>query len=108
MRALTADQVAAEFGRPKEWLYDNWRKLVRDKKMPRPLHDAGTLSWSAAQFYAWLDRDLPKDQKAAVAALRAVYTAATAAHAGHDPRADDEAAEIERWKEGLDRRYGGH
>lgn len=108
MKALTADQVAAELGRPKEWLYDNWRKLVRDKKMPKPLHDGGVLSWSAAQFYAWLDRDLPKDQKTAVAALRAVHQAATLAYAGHDPRADNEQAEIEAWKAGLDRRFGGH
>lgn len=108
MRALTADQVAAELGRSKEWLYDNHKRLTRDKKMPRPIVDGGTLTWSAAHFYAWLDRDLPKDQKAAVAALRAVYDAAMKAFVTHDPRADDEAAEVERWKRGLDRAFGGH
>lgn len=108
MKALTADQVAGELGRSKEWLYDNHKRLTRDKKMPRPIVEGGTLSWNHAQFYAWLDRDLPKDQKAAAAALRAVYAAATKAYGGHDQAADDEAAEIERWKEGLDRRFGGH
>ncbi len=108
MKALTADQVAAELGRSKEWLYDNHKRLTRDKKMPRPIVDGGTLAWNAAQFYAWLDRDLPKDQKAMAAALRAVHAAAIAAYGGHNPRAGDEDAEIERWKAGLDRRYGGH
>lgn len=108
MKALSAEQIASELGRSLEWLYDNHKRLARDKKMPRPIFADGTLRWNAAQFYAWLDRDLPKDQKAAVAALRAVHQAAMEAYGGHDPRAGDEDAEAERWKDLLDARFGGH
>jgi predicted DNA-binding transcriptional regulator AlpA len=101
MRPLTADQVAAEFGRSKDWLYDNHARLAREQKMPKPLHDGGELAWDPAQFYAWKDRGLPKELRAAAAAYRAAF----AAYAGHDAKADDEETEIARWKHGLDTRY---
>lgn len=103
MRALTAEQVAAELGRSKEWLYDNWKQMVRKQKMPKPTIDnGGGLAWSAAQFYAWLDRDLSKEMKAAAAAFRAAFEA----YSRHNIAGDNEAAEIDRWKAMLDQRFG--
>lgn len=96
MRALTADQVAAELGRSKEWLYDNWERECREKKMPRPLHEGGTLVWSAAQFYAWLDRDLAKELKPMAAAIRAAVVAAS-----QSP--EDDELELEHWRQRLKR-----
>lgn len=106
MRTLTAAQVAAELGRSKEWLYDNHARLAREKKMPPPVSEGGTLAWSAAQFYAWLDRTLPKELRQAAAAFRAAYAAAESAYAGHRPPAGSDA-DIERWKDQLDRRFAG-
>ncbi len=76
-RALTAADVAAELGRSTGWLYENWRDLAADHDMPRPLHD-GTppLAWSAAQFYAWQDKELPANIKHLAAAIRAAEDAA--------------------------------
>jgi predicted DNA-binding transcriptional regulator AlpA len=99
--ALSAEDVAEELNRSVSWLYVNWRGLVSDHQMPPPLlNGQSPLSWSRAQIYAWLDRDLPKDMKQAAAAYRAA--AAAAANIRHTPRsalqdAEDQAA--------LDRRY---
>lgn len=99
--ALSADDLAEELNRSVSWLYENWRELVSTEKMPAPLlNGRAPLSWSRAQIYAWLDRDLPKDIKLAAAAYRAA--AAAAANTRHTPRsvlqdAEDQAA--------LDQRY---
>lgn len=77
-RALNAAQVAAELGRSAAWLHDNWRRLVDEKKLPRPIMDAGGITWNAAQLYATLDRNLPAGQRAAAAAYRAAVAAALA------------------------------
>jgi predicted DNA-binding transcriptional regulator AlpA len=74
-RSLTALQVAAELGRSRDWLYEHWRDLVAREKMPPPVGEAGCLAWNAAQFYAWLDRDLTLAQRAACAAYRAAMDA---------------------------------
>ena len=74
-RSLTALQVAAELGRSRDWLYENWRGLVAREKMPMPVGESGCLAWNAAQFYAWLDRDLTVAQRAACAAYRAAMDA---------------------------------
>lgn len=74
-RSLTATQVAAELGRSRDWLYDHWRNLVAHEKMPPPVGEAGCLAWNSGQFYAWLDRDLAPQQRAAAAAYRAAMDA---------------------------------
>lgn len=74
-RSLTATQVAAEFGRSRDWLYAHWQRLVASEKMPPPVQEDGCLAWNAAQFYAWLDRDLTPPQRAACAAYRAAMDA---------------------------------
>lgn len=42
-RALTAAQVAAEFGRSADWLYAHWQEMVDAKKLPAPLSTSGGL-----------------------------------------------------------------
>lgn len=101
MRALTCDDVADELGRTTSWLYKNWADLVANG-MPAPLHKDGGLAWSAAQFYAWLDSDLPPDLRLATAAIRAAIEAAKST-----PRAPTDDAAIERWKERIDNRFAG-
>lgn len=75
-RALTVTELAAELGRSKEWLYEHWQHLCEKKGMPRPLIEGGSLSWSAPQIYAWMDRPLTKEQRACTAAYRAAFEAA--------------------------------
>lgn len=99
-RALNAEQVAAEFGRSKHWLYENWKALVAAKKLPPPIEEAGHLVWDAAQVYAFRDKDLPPRLAALAAAHRACMEAAPAAIAGH---ADDSAIATQRAS--LDRRF---
>jgi hypothetical protein len=99
---LTAAEVAAEFGRKPDWLHDNWRRLVAGKKLPPPLHQSGGLAWSAAQVYAYLDRGLSNEMRAAAAAYRAAAHAYAAASSTDAP-----PAEVERWKQHLAQRFGG-
>jgi predicted DNA-binding transcriptional regulator AlpA len=50
MKPLNAKQVAEELGHEREWLYVNWRRLVTEKDMPRPINGGGKgveLCWSA-------------------------------------------------------------
>lgn len=76
MRALSLDEVAAELGRSPAWLRAHWERLCLGQKLPRPIHEMGTLVWSAPGFYAWLDRGLSKEQRAVAAAYRAAFDAA--------------------------------
>lgn len=78
-RALTAADVGREFGRGADWVYDNWRRLVAEKKLPAPIVEAGGLVWSAAHVYAVLDRGLTAAQRANAAAYRAALEAALTA-----------------------------
>lgn len=84
LHALNAAQVAAQFGRSADWLYDNWRDLVAAKRLPAPISETGGLAWNAAQVYAVLDRGLTREQRALAAAYRAALTAATASRATLD------------------------
>jgi hypothetical protein len=98
---LTAEEAAEELGRSVSWLYANWDGLVTRLGMPMPLLSAKPpLTWSRAQFYAWLDKDLPKDMKLAAQAYRAA--AAAAAGVRHVPAATLRDAED---RAALDRRY---
>lgn len=106
MRHLTISEVAAELGRSTDWLYDHWRGLVREKKLPPPVmgHDGGALAWSAAQVYATLDKDLPAHLKAAAAAYRAAASAYVLTHADPDAGravADDRARLDRRFSKGV-------
>lgn len=101
-RALDAEEVASEFGRSRAWMYENWRRLVADGALPPPVIEAGHLVWSAAQVYAYLDKELPPKLRGLVAAHRAALEAAAAAPA---ERVAGEA--IARGREKLDRRFGG-
>lgn len=76
-RAMSAEEVAAELGYSKSWVYENWKRLVAEGKLPPPLHEAGHLVWSKAQVWAYLDRSLPKDMRALTAAHRAALEAAS-------------------------------
>lgn len=82
LRHLTAAELAAELGRSVDWLYDNWGRLVAEKRLPPPVSgaDGGALAWSAAQVYAMLDRDLPPRIQAAAAAYRAAAAAYVTTH----------------------------
>lgn len=77
---LTADEMAAELGRSTSWIYDNWRKLCGQHRMPMPIQESVPLVWSRAQVYAWLDRNLPAKDKVTAAAYRAAFDAALATH----------------------------
>jgi predicted DNA-binding transcriptional regulator AlpA len=99
-RALTAEEVAAELGRSKAWIYEHWRRLVAEGRIPPPISEAGHLVWSAAQLYAYLDRDLPAKLRPLVAAHRAALDAAAAA-----PRERIAGDAIEAARAGLDRRF---
>lgn len=77
-RALTSAEVAAELGRSHSWFLNHWRSLVRDKGLPPPLLEGHAPTWSPAQFYAWLDRGLTKQQRAAAAAYRAAFEVVSA------------------------------
>lgn len=91
LRALDATQVAAELGKSRSWLYDNWRQLVAAKRLPPPVSEAGGLCWNAAQVYAVLDRGLTAEQRAGAAAFRAALAAALASRS--DIANDDAVAE---------------
>lgn len=99
MPALTVPDVARELGRAPGWLYDNWQRLVSEKKIPPPIIEAGGLTWSAAQLYAYLDKPLTPAQRAIAAAYRAAHDAAAAA-----PRNLDEQDEIEASRARLDQK----
>ena len=75
-RALSAADVGREFGRTAEWVHKNWRELVASKKIPAPIIESGHVTWSAAQFYAFIDRKLTAAQRAAAAAYRIAENAA--------------------------------
>ncbi|WP_414462926.1 hypothetical protein [Hyphomicrobium sp. DY-1] len=75
-RSLTAADVGREFGRTAEWVHANWRELVKEKKIPAPILESGHVTWSAAQFYAILDRKLTAQQRAVAAAFRIAQDAA--------------------------------
>lgn len=103
LRHLNAAEVAAEFGRSRDWLHRHWRELVRAKKLPPPVSggaDARDLAWSAAQVYAVLDKDLPPPLKAAAAAYRAAASAYIATHTDPDAGRDEANARAR-----LDRRF---
>ena len=98
---LSADELAEELGRSVAWLYGKWDVLVSQHGLPMPLLAAKPpLTWSRAQVYAWLDKDLPKDMRLAAQAYRAA--AAAAANARHVPAA---ALRDELDRTDLDRRY---
>lgn len=93
---LSAAEVAEELGRSTGWLYEHWRTLAKQQRFPHPLLGGATpLTWSRAQVYAWLDRDLSRDQRIAAAAIRAAEAAAAGVrHVTRDETqvADDRAA----------------
>lgn len=106
--SISRSQAAAELGVSDDWLRRNWERLVLNEGMPAPIaggrhnQDTQRQMWKAAQFYAWLDRNLPEEQRVAAASFRA------AAHAflvtqtrGIDP--DD--VDIARIR--LDKRFEG-
>lgn len=101
MRALTAAQAARELGRSTHWLHENWRKLEADGKIPPPVLEGGALVWNAAQFYAYLDRDLPAAIRKQAAAFRAAYAAAL------DAPALDLSSDIAAAHAHLDARFSG-
>jgi len=85
-------ELARELGRTDNWLLNHWRELVMEKKMPAPINGGrqgtGTLVWSRAQIYAWLDRDLTPQMQIAAAAYRAAAAAAAGVyHTGGEERA---------------------
>lgn len=92
MRAMTVADIAREFGRSPDWVYEHFPRLVAEKKLPKPLIEKGGLTWSAAQVYALLDKDLTREQRATAAAFRAALDAAGAAASGAGHREDIEAA----------------
>lgn len=99
--ALSAGELAEELRRSERWLYDRWRDLCKKHGMPAPLLAGATpLTWSRAQIYAWLDRDLTPQQRLAAQAYRAA--AAAAAGARHIPA--DTLIEDEH-RAALDRRF---
>jgi hypothetical protein len=77
-RAMSASQLAAELGRKPEWLRAHWQRLVRERRIPKPIAgaDGGPLSWNTAQVSAFLDRELPVALRSAAAAYRAALAAA--------------------------------
>lgn len=99
--ALTAEDVAALFGRSKAWIYENWKRLVAEGAIPSPLNEAGHLVWDAAQFYAYRDRNLPAKLRPLVAAHRAAEEAAAAARPDRLAMAD----QITSDRGALDRRF---
>lgn len=74
---LNAEELAEELGRTKSWLYEHWRELVSEKRLPPPLlGGAMPLTWDRAQFYAFKDRTLTRPEQVAAAAYRAARDAA--------------------------------
>lgn len=101
-RALTIDDIARMRGRSREWVSDQWRRLVKEGKLPPPIENSATGSpvWDAAQVFAVLDKHLPAAVRANAAAIRAAYDAAHASP--HDALYDDELA---GWRRKLDARF---
>jgi hypothetical protein len=99
-RALTAEELAGELGYSKTWIYDNWKRLVAEGRIPPPLLEAGHLVWSKAQVWAYLDKDLPPKMRPLVAAHRAAEEAAARAPADHAA-----GETIERDRAALDRQF---
>jgi predicted DNA-binding transcriptional regulator AlpA len=111
-RALSAKEVAAEFGKSADWLYGHWPRLVKEKRLPRPISGLmgsnEALKWNSAQVFAYLDRDLPAAMKTATAAHRAAALAAQEACMNH---ATDHAIDVSVADAAmrLDQRFGkGH
>ena len=73
MTHLTIDDVANELGRSRDWMYRNWPTLVAKDQMPKPI-GKHPLVWNDAQIYAWIDRQLDPNMKAASAAMRAAIS----------------------------------
>lgn len=96
MRPLGLDDAAAVLGRSGDWLRHNWKLWVKTYRLPRPIHEHGTLVWDAAQLYAWLDRDRPQRELAYCAAFRAAFAVAS-----QHPAITDE---VEQWRQRLARR----
>lgn len=78
VRAMTMGEVARELGWSYKRFREGWRQLVNQEKLPAPLLGAEPPRWSAAQMYAFLDKKLTKQQRAAAAAYRAAFEAASA------------------------------
>ncbi len=98
---LSAADVADELGRSTGWLYDNWRRLAKKDRFPHPLlGGAVPMTWSRAQVYAWLDRDLPREQRIAAAAIRAAEAAVAGVR--HGSRDETRVAED---RADLDQKY---
>jgi uncharacterized caspase-like protein len=96
IRAMTLSEVAVELGIPPRRFHRTWPTLVAQKGLPRPVLDGETPKWSAAQFYTWQDRRLGKEQRAAAAAYRAAYEAASAPGASlFDTTAADQQMALE-------------
>jgi len=100
INSLSAQQVAGELGCKVRWIYANWRELCSKKGMPKPVFEAGHLAWSAAQFYAWLDRDLPLTLRASAAAYRAAASAYVSAGNNFDTMEQQQ-----NWRAKLDARF---
>lgn len=100
-RAYTIDDLAREYGRSRQWAADNWRRLVREKKLPPTLSDTGSPVWDPAHVYAYRDKALPPAARVIAAALRAAMDAAHATPA--DAIHQDQVSEGRRR---LDARFG--
>lgn len=102
-RVLTAADVGRELGRTADWVHRHWHDLVAEKKIPEPILDnSGHVTWSAAQFYAFLDRKLTRAQRAAAAAYRIALDSVLQAAEDTDDRDD-----IARDRAVLDQRFAG-
>lgn len=98
---MSARELAAELNRSETWLYEHWRTLVAQRKLPPPLLGGQSpLSWSRAHVYAVLDKPLP----AAARAMAMAYRAAAAAAAGAPHVAADSLADLEA-RAALDQRF---
>lgn len=89
---MTLAEVAAELGRSPDWLGRQWANLCQTDDMPLPVRAIGMLAWNRAQFYAWLDRDLPPEMRTSAMAYRAAAAAAAAAHHIHPDTIEQEAS----------------
>lgn len=98
---MGARELAAELNRSETWLYEHWRALVQDGRLPPPLLGGQSpLSWSRAHVYAVLDKALPKPAQA----MAMAYRAAAAAAAGAPHVAADSLRELED-RAALDQRF---
>lgn len=98
---LSAEELGEELGRSTSYVYEHWKRLVKKEHLPHPLNSgASPLMWSRAQVYAWLDRELSREQRLIAQAYRAA--AAAAANTRHTTRAELDDAE---WRARLDARF---